>query len=92
MACGLPVVAVDRFGPAQIITDGDTGWLVEPDDLDDLSAALIEAISDPAERARRGARARAVAVERYGWPAVAGALADVLDRAASAAPAPGRVP
>lgn len=92
MACGLPVVAVDRFGPAQIITDGDTGWLVEPDDLDDLSAALLEAISDPAERARRGVRARAVAIERYGWPAVAGALADVLDRAASAAPAPGRVP
>jgi hypothetical protein len=33
------------------------------------------------ERARRGARARAVAVERYGWPGVARRLADVLDAA-----------
>ena len=92
MACGLPPVAVNRFGPAEIVTDGETGWLVEPDDLDDLAAAIREAIDDPAERVRRGAQASAVAVERYSWPAVAGALADVLDRAASAAAAPGRLP
>jgi len=81
MACEVPVVAVDRFGPGEIVTDGETGWLVEPDDVGGLAAALLHAIDDPVERARRGARARAVAVERYGWPGVARRLADVLDAA-----------
>jgi hypothetical protein len=61
---------------------------VEPDDVGDLAAALLEAIDDPAERARRGARGHAVAVERYGWPALAQRLADVLDAAVAGAPAP----
>ena len=29
MACGLPAVAVDRFGPADIVVPGETGWLVD---------------------------------------------------------------
>ena len=81
MACEVPPVAVDRFGPGEIIADGETGWLVEPDDVGGLAAALLEAIDDPAERARRGARGHAVAVERYGWPALARRFADVLDGA-----------
>ena len=58
IACEVPVVAVDRFGPGEIVADGETGWLVEPDDVDDLAGALLQAIDDPAERARRGARGR----------------------------------
>ena len=81
MACGVPPVAVDRFGPGAIVDDGETGWLVEPDDVRSLAAALLRAMDDPAERARRGARARAVAVERYGWPKLAERLAGVLDAA-----------
>src|SRR4051794_17022327 len=34
MACGLPCIAVDRYGPARIVNDGATGWLVEPDDAE----------------------------------------------------------
>jgi glycosyltransferase involved in cell wall biosynthesis len=81
MACEVPAVAVDRFGPREIVADGETGWLVEPDDVGGLAAALHHAIDHPAERARRGARARAVAIERYGWPALAQRLAGVLDAA-----------
>ncbi len=79
MACGVPPVAVDRFGPAEIVADGETGWLVEPDDVGGLSAALLHAIDDPAERARRGARARTVAIDRYGWPRLAERLARLLN-------------
>jgi glycosyltransferase involved in cell wall biosynthesis len=79
MACEIPVVAVNRFGPGEIVIDGETGWLVEPDDVGGLAAALLHAIDDPVERARRGARGRAVAVERYGWPRLAERLAGVLD-------------
>jgi glycosyltransferase involved in cell wall biosynthesis len=78
MACGLPAVAVDRFGPAEIVDDGRTGWLVEPDDEIALAAGLRDAIDDPAERRRRGALARETALERWSWPALAERLSGVL--------------
>ena len=54
MACELPAIAVDRGGPAEIVVDGETGWLVEPDDVADLERAIVEAASNAAERRRRG--------------------------------------
>ena len=79
MACGVPPIAVDRFGPAEIVKDGETGWLVEPDDRDTLTEAIVAAIGDPAERQKRAAAAREDAQERYSWPALAGRLAETLD-------------
>jgi UDP-glucose:tetrahydrobiopterin glucosyltransferase len=40
LACGVPVIAYRRGGPAEIITDGKTGFLVEPDSVDGLVAAI----------------------------------------------------
>jgi glycosyltransferase involved in cell wall biosynthesis len=82
MACCLPAIAVDRFGPADIVDDGATGWLVEPDDEAAMARALAEALGDPVERRRRGRRAARAAHERFSWPALAGDLAAVLDAVA----------
>lgn len=79
MACRLAPVAVDRGGPAEIVEDGRTGWLVEPDQLDDLSEALVAVVDDPDERRRRGEAARRVAAERYAWPALAERVGAMLD-------------
>lgn len=86
MACCLPAIAVDRFGPADIVDDGATGWLVEPDDERALSVALAAALTDPVERRRRGRRASRAAHERFSWPALAGDLAAVLDAVAEEDP------
>jgi glycosyltransferase involved in cell wall biosynthesis len=64
-ACGLPAVAVNAHGPAEIVEPGVTGWLVEPDDLEGLAGALVEVVNEPAERRRRGERASEVARARY---------------------------
>lgn len=80
MACGLPVIAVDRGGPAAIVDDPETGWLVPPDDRDALAAAMRTAIQDDAERRRRGERARQAAVARYSWPRIGKELAEVIHR------------
>ena len=40
LACGVPVISYCRGGPAEIVVDGKTGWLVEPDNLDELIAAI----------------------------------------------------
>ena len=85
MACGLPVLAVDAHGPAEIVDAGETGWLVPPDDEDALAAALVEAVNGPAERRRRGDLAYEAARARYAWPALAHGL-----RASTTRCAPGR--
>jgi len=85
MACGLPPIAVDRFGPADIVKDGATGWLVAPDDEAQLADALVAALADPVERRRRGRRAWRDAHERFSWPALAGDLAAMLDEVAAIA-------
>jgi UDP-glucose:tetrahydrobiopterin glucosyltransferase len=40
LACGVPVIAYERGGPAEIVRDGQTGFLVEPDSVDGLVAAI----------------------------------------------------
>jgi glycosyltransferase involved in cell wall biosynthesis len=91
MACGLPPIAVDRFGPADIVTHGATGWLVAPDDEAAMADALVEALGDPVERRRRGRRAWRAARDRFSWPALAQDLAGVLDEVADVADGRGRV-
>ncbi len=82
MACGKPCVAVDAFGPSEIVEDGRTGWLVPPDDREALARALVAVLDDEAERVRRGRHARPVALERYGWPSLTQRVSDVLAAAA----------
>ena len=79
MACGLPAIAVDAYGPGEIVRAGATGWLVAPDDVEDLAQALLEAVNEPGERARRGREASRVAHERFAWPNLAGHVAAVYD-------------
>ncbi|MGN6664159.1 MAG: glycosyltransferase [Solirubrobacterales bacterium] len=78
MACGLPAIAVDRGGPAAIVEDPETGWLVPPDDRDALAAAISAAIGDGYERRLRGERARQEATSRYSWPRIGKELAGVV--------------
>ena len=79
MACGLPAIAVDAHGPAEIVHDGLTGWLLEPDDRDGLAAALVEAVNRPDERRRRGEAAYDDVRGRFAWPALAQGVADVYE-------------
>jgi alpha-1,6-mannosyltransferase len=64
MACGLPVVATNKGGVAELV-DAETGILAEPNDVASLAGA-IEAIYQR-DLARMGQAARRKAVERYDW-------------------------
>jgi len=74
-ASGLPVVAVDRGGPACLIEHGETGLLAAPD-VNGLADAVVSMTSTPllSERISRGALA---AVRGRSWEAA-------LDRLAAA--------
>ena len=42
LACGVPVIAYDRGGPAEIVQHGKTGWLVPPDRVKGLVDAIAK--------------------------------------------------
>nr|WP_205879003.1 glycosyltransferase [Leptolyngbya sp. BC1307] len=42
LACGVPVIAYRRGGPAEIVCHGKTGWLVEPGDRAGMVAAIAQ--------------------------------------------------
>ncbi len=65
MACGLPCVSFDcETGPADIIRDGEDGFLVEKENPRALAEKLILLMGDDARRRKMGAKAREN-VERY---------------------------
>jgi glycosyltransferase involved in cell wall biosynthesis len=57
MALGLPVVGAEVGGIPAVIADGETGWLVPPDDAVALAAALVELARDEALRTKLGTAA-----------------------------------
>ena len=53
MYAGAPVVVSNRGGNPELVIDGESGWLIECDDVNSLANALVEVLSDSCEVARR---------------------------------------
>jgi N-acetyl-alpha-D-glucosaminyl L-malate synthase BshA len=65
MACEVPVVASRVGGLPEIIDDGRTGYLREPDDIDGMAARGIALLADAELRGRIGRAAAAHVRERF---------------------------
>jgi glycosyltransferase involved in cell wall biosynthesis len=65
MACGRPVVATRVGGTPELVADGETGFLVEPEDFACLARQILRVLNDPALAARMGAAARRKAVGEF---------------------------
>ncbi|MEO6156749.1 MAG: glycosyltransferase family 4 protein, partial [Ilumatobacteraceae bacterium] len=72
MACGVPVITYRRGGPAEIVHNGQTGFLVEPDDV----AAMADAIGRIPELDR--IVCRQLVEEEYSTEALAGRVDEWL--------------
>lgn len=58
MAAGMPVIATDcDFGPSELIRDGETGILVEPENSDALAKAMVRLFQDKKFREKLAAEA-----------------------------------
>ena len=75
-ACALPAVASDIPGYREVLTQ-EAAVAVAPNDPDALGDAVCALVDDEPRRAAMGEAARALAVERYAWPAIAGRLEEV---------------
>jgi phosphatidylinositol alpha-1,6-mannosyltransferase len=61
-ACGIPAVAGHSGGSHEALVDGETGFVVAPDDVTVVAQTLERVLADPALRLRLGAAARSFAV------------------------------
>lgn len=65
MACETAIVASDVAPVREVMTDGETGRLVDFFDRGALVERICELLDDPAQRQRLGRAARELVVERY---------------------------
>jgi glycosyltransferase involved in cell wall biosynthesis len=64
-AFGVPVIASRAGAAAELLQNGEAGWLLDDHSPGALRAAIAEALADPALRRRKAARGRALAAGRY---------------------------
>ena len=87
MACELPPIAVGRYGPADIVTPGETGWLVAPR----RRGGAGRRDRRGGQRSGRAAPARQRpaqdVAQRFAWPSIAQQLGETLAQAAAGLPA-----
>jgi glycosyltransferase involved in cell wall biosynthesis len=81
MAAGVPVLASNRCGMPFMVSHGETGFLVDPEDTFDIAARLRLLLDDQSLRETMAVRARALARERYHPQKVALRTRDVYEEA-----------
>lgn len=82
---GVPVLATQRGGPVEFMTDGADGLLFDPRDPEALARLLTRVAEDAQLRARLGTGGRD-AVRRFTWDRVADAYEEVFRSAVVADP------
>jgi sugar transferase (PEP-CTERM/EpsH1 system associated) len=80
MASGLPVLATDVGGNAELVLNGNTGDLVAAGDAELLALGLLRMSADPARAAGMGRAGRARVEQHFSLPAMVGAYQTLYDR------------
>lgn len=88
MALGKVMVAANLGGPAEIIRDGEDGYLVDPADPAAIAGKLAEVVSGRERLADMGERARATVAERFSLARQVGRIEDMYLACAGGIPLP----
>ncbi len=67
LAVGVPVIASNSGGVSEIVDQNQSGFLVNPANIDELAEAMAKLIADEELRRRFGEHGRARVAERYDW-------------------------
>ena len=78
-AVGTPVIATAVGGLQDIVTDGETGWLVSYGDQEALRRAVQQALDHPDVRQKMSANARQVADAKYHDSTYKQAITELVD-------------
>ena len=84
MSCGLSVISTDQGAISDIVIEGETGYLVQPGNQDELVSKLVELIVDTEKRIEMGLKGRLYIEEYFSidkWERTMGRLfKDVIKR------------
>lgn len=79
MASGLPVLATAVGGNPELVTEGETGYLVPDDDVEAMADRLLDYCNDSASRQRHGQQARERVVRQFGMDSMVNQYMAVYD-------------
>ncbi len=66
-SCGLPVIGGSSGGAPDAVLDGETGYVVDGNDLTAISTQIVRLLSDAKLRKEMGERGRKWAIENWRW-------------------------
>ncbi len=78
-ACGKPCVAGSSGGQAEAVIDGQTGFVIDGNELDAVTGALDRLLADPVLRQRMGEAGRMKA-QTLDWPAVVQRTVEMVEK------------
>ena len=67
MAAGIPVIATNVSGNAELVEDGVSGILVPPGNSGKIAHAICELLSDENKRRQMGMESKKIVEEKYSW-------------------------
>ncbi len=65
MSCGVGVIGTNSGGMAEMIENGKSGFVVEPENIDELSEKILTLAKDEKLQKEFGKRSREIVLERY---------------------------
>jgi sugar transferase (PEP-CTERM/EpsH1 system associated) len=80
MAAGLPVLATDVGGNAELVLHGETGELVPPGDVQAMAEGLLRMANDPARATAMGRAGRARVERHFSLPAMVAGYRSLYQR------------
>lgn len=80
MACGLPVLATDVGGNAELVAAGQTGLVVPAADIEAMARGLLMLADDPSRAAALGLAGRVRVEQMFSLQAMVGAYQGLYDR------------
>lgn len=78
MAYGIPVIAGNQDASVEVVRDQETGVLVDPDNVEELTAAMLRLLSDAELRDRMGKAGRVVVEDEFSFKKFQGVLVNHL--------------
>ncbi|NLE28078.1 MAG: glycosyltransferase family 4 protein, partial [Phycisphaerae bacterium] len=83
MAAGVPVITSNRCGMPYMVSDGETGFLVDPDQPDEIALCMKRILQNQNLARQMGFRAHTLALDRFHPDRVAGRTRDIYLRVLS---------
>ena len=80
MACGTPVVGSNIGGITDIIKDGETGFLAQPENPKDIAKKIIELLSNEKTRQRVSDNGLKMITEKFSWDIVTKLFTNIYQR------------